>query len=396
MTLSTSRRNILAIIAVLALSAGLAMLGADSASANGNGRVIAVTGVASVDNEQVLVHIIAVVNAGRSDQEVAEAALRGVNARGLTASDYTLLANSWDQFSDGNAGNDYVVQRYNAIGEPSGARAAIDLSRATWNGADSPFAFQVPMGTTNICPSLVNECKGRQAFDGNNDIAWMKLRDANTLGVTWSGTSTDEADVAFNTNFTWSNDDPASAIDIETVALHELGHVAGIGHSDVIGSIMEPVYAGIRRTLTADDIAALQAWYGSTGGATATPEPTPDTTPTATPTPEPSPTALYVGTSSAGDGVAYSTSGRNGRDLIIEVTITDGSAANTVEGASVSIAVDDESGSYGTGSGTTDANGTVRWRIKNGASGTWFTTVTSATLSGLSCGDCGEVFGYPG
>ena len=45
MTLISSRRNLLAIIAVLAISAGLAMLGADSASAKSEGKTIAVTGL---------------------------------------------------------------------------------------------------------------------------------------------------------------------------------------------------------------------------------------------------------------------------------------------------------------------------------------------------------------
>ena len=395
MNITSSRRNLLAIIAVLAISAGLALFGADSASAKSNGRAIAVTGVSTVNGEQVLVHVIAAVNAGRSDQEVASAALRGVNARTLTSSEYTLLANSWDQFSDGDAGNDYVIQRYNAKDEPSGARAAIDSARATWTGADSPFAFQASMDSTGKCPSLVNECKGRQSFDGNNDIAWMGLRDVNTLAVTWSGTSTDESDVAFNTNFSWSDSDPATATDIETVALHEFGHVAGIGHSGVFGSIMEPVYAGIRRSLTGDDLAALQAWYGSSTGATPTPEP--DPTPVATPTNTPVPTAtpvpptgeFFIG--DAGyenlDGVAYSLSGKKGRDLIITVLVTDGS--NGVDGASVSItSTNSDTGWSGSGSTTTNTSGEARFRIRNADSGSWSTTVNSATLGSQSCGEC--------
>jgi hypothetical protein len=49
--------------------------------------------------------------------------------------------------------------------------------------------------------------------------------------------------------------------DFFTVALHELGHSLGLGHSEVTGSVMEPVYAGSRRSLHPDDIAGIQALY---------------------------------------------------------------------------------------------------------------------------------------
>ncbi len=65
---------------------------------------------------------------------------------------------------------------------------------------------------------------------------------------------------------TWA-DDPTDTtgdadFDLYTVALHEFGHSLGLNHSSVFGSVMEPVYAGARRTLTADDIAGIQAIYG--------------------------------------------------------------------------------------------------------------------------------------
>jgi len=60
-------------------------------------------------------------------------------------------------------------------------------------------------------------------------------------------------------------DDPfatGSTLDLYTVILHEFGHSLGLGHSTVVGSVMEPTYAGARRTLHADDIAGIQAVYG--------------------------------------------------------------------------------------------------------------------------------------
>ena len=395
MSITSFYQRLLVVLAVLVVSAGIAYFATDSASAQANHRAIAVTGITDVDGEAVIVHIIASLEAGKSDQEIAEAALRGVNARGLTASEYTLLENSWDQFSDGDPGNDFVSQRYNSDNEAAGAQAAIETARGTWNAVDSPFAFESGMGVSTICPSLVDECKGAQTFDGFNDIGWVRLRDRNTLAVAWSGTTIDESDVAFNIRHSWSTDEAGSGIDIETVALHELGHVAGIGHSEVGGSIMEAVYAGVRRVLTGDDIAALQALYGTGDGTTPTPTPTPD--PGATPPPVPTSTPvppvgdeLHVGAAgyADGDGVTYSLSGRKGRDLIITVHITDGSS--DVEGASVNItATNTDTGWSGSATGSTNSEGEARFRVRNADSGSWSTTVNSASAGSLSCdADC--------
>ena len=70
------------VIAVLVVSTGLVMVVTDSASSKANDHAIAMTGINMVNGEQVLL-IIASVQARKSDREVATAALRGVNARGL-------------------------------------------------------------------------------------------------------------------------------------------------------------------------------------------------------------------------------------------------------------------------------------------------------------------------
>ncbi|XP_043704101.1 metalloendoproteinase 5-MMP-like [Telopea speciosissima] len=56
----------------------------------------------------------------------------------------------------------------------------------------------------------------------------------------------------------------SNAIDLESVSVHEIGHVLGLGHSSVQEAIMYPsISAGIRKTgLANDDIQGIQVLYG--------------------------------------------------------------------------------------------------------------------------------------
>lgn len=66
------------------------------------------------------------------------------------------------------------------------------------------------------------------------------------------------------------------------VVAHEFGHVMGIGHSQFAAALMAPLCCAT--SLHPDDIAAVQARYGSSPAST----PTPGTPPTGTPTSTPS------------------------------------------------------------------------------------------------------------
>ena len=56
-------------------------------------------------------------------------------------------------------------------------------------------------------------------------------------------------------------------VDFYSVALHELGHALGLGHSDKPGAVMYPYYRK-SSSLTAEDITAIQGMYAAASGGT--------------------------------------------------------------------------------------------------------------------------------
>ncbi|MDH3610982.1 MAG: PKD domain-containing protein, partial [Nitrosopumilus sp.] len=238
-----------------------------------------VSAMGPVKDKDLYVHIWVLVPPGGDRNEIV---IKALEKRGVDRNEIVIKALSnngnqpefvgekfsttglyWDQFGDVALDNDFVTQNYNPLNDPSGGGGLVALlnTHSTWtNVVSSSFAFDYG-GVTTSCGSLVPECTQFlfQTFDGKNDVAWLPLTESNVLGVTWSGTSIDEADMALNTNFSWATN--GNDIDIETVLLHENGHVAGLGHSTDGEAVMYPSYHGVLRFLQSDDIDGISSLY---------------------------------------------------------------------------------------------------------------------------------------
>jgi Matrixin len=234
---------------------GLLAAAAPAAAAD---RVIAVDGV-SKHAADVRVEILVEVPAGDSARKAADRALEAQGAKRPPeepqSAAFTLNGLYWDTLR--------TVQSYNPAGQPTGAAAsALTNTYSTWNSVSGSSYRIGSGGTTNRCPSLVQECPGQQRFDGLNDVGWARLS-GGTLGVTWYSTSIDEADMAINNRYAWSTTcaQVAGAYDLQTVFLHENGHVAGLGHSSDRNAVMYPSYQTARCTLGTDDRNGIASRY---------------------------------------------------------------------------------------------------------------------------------------
>ena len=145
--------------------------------------------------------------------------------------------------------------------------ATMQRAASEWKSAGQiPFQFSYG-GTTTTTTVAPN--------DGTNAVFYSNKDGNGALAVcTWSSFSNGDMfgfdiefyDRAGTWDFSWSLNPTGSQFDVESVAVHEFGHALGMSHSDVSGSTM---YASIsagstqNRTLHADDIAGVNALYGS-------------------------------------------------------------------------------------------------------------------------------------
>lgn len=198
------------------------------------------------------------------------------DAPGSVSAQYTVNKHRW------SAGSMPITVAYNASGAPEGIDAAplIQDAIAKWNAvAPQSFAFAWAGTSTGSAGS----CGASVQRDGVNTVTFSDDLPQGTLGQTctvWSvsgGASAPlvEFDMELSSTVQWSTAEttPGNRYDLWSTILHEMGHAAGLGHTQDGSAVM---YASLKagtqkRTLADDDVQGLRAAYPAAANPTPTP-----------------------------------------------------------------------------------------------------------------------------
>ncbi|MBA4180910.1 MAG: hypothetical protein C0506_10015 [Anaerolinea sp.] len=208
---------------------------------------------------------------------------------GIATAQYKINSHKWA------SANIPVPVHYNAAGQGTNpdAGGVIQGAVTKWN-AVTPTKFTFTwMGTTT---RGTGACDDEIDADGFNTVAYATGLESGVLGSTCTlfkgpNAPIEEFDMVLDAGTPWSvaASTAKGKYDLPSTILHELGHAAGIRHPcETKGACtatekLAVMFAFLddgeqRRTLTADDEAALRAQYP--GGEVPTPSPTPAPSPT--------------------------------------------------------------------------------------------------------------------
>ncbi|XP_002993302.2 metalloendoproteinase 1-MMP [Selaginella moellendorffii] len=189
----------------------------------------------------------------------ARGTVRGGRGPGLGVRHYSFFPNSpkWES-------RQLLTYAIDASAPAVTGIAAADLS-ALFADAFASWAAVVPINFTEI-PSFAladiriifahGEHGDGRPFDG-------------ILGVLGHGFSPEDGRLHFDAAETWaldvSSSSSRSAVDLKSVAIHEIGHILGLGHSALESAVMYPNIGAreVKLELHSDDIEGAQMLYGA-------------------------------------------------------------------------------------------------------------------------------------
>jgi predicted Zn-dependent protease len=171
-----------------------------------------------------------------------------------------------------------------------------DMQRVSWGG-DTPVVLYIDDSVPNVYNDAIsaaihdwNTAVGREVLklggrvkttgiperDGVNTIYYLRewerdhANEQARTTVYWSGDRIYEADVRINAldhDFFWGTDPVPGKVDMQSLMLHEFGHVLGLAHTEGKGETAESVMvrslptALLRRSLAKSDLSSIRCEY---------------------------------------------------------------------------------------------------------------------------------------
>lgn len=166
---------------------------------------------------------------------------------------YALLAYRWKK-----CGLTYKFTTTTSDVSVTDQRNAVRSAFATWNATCGITFTEITSGTPDVTVGwAVGNHGDPYPFDGQGGVL------AHTV-ASYSNSIVTTADIHFDDAEYWNVN--GSSFDIETVALHEIGHLLGLDHSTNIDAVMITPYQTVRKALHSDDINAINAAYPPISG----------------------------------------------------------------------------------------------------------------------------------
>ena len=280
----------------------------------------------------------------------AMAGCAGALTEAGSVGDYVLVGNGWPKDASGGVAITYFIRSLTEKLDPAVARSEIERALREWTR----------YAKVTISPTLQQSAV--QSIDisfahGAHGDAYPFVPSGPALAHTFYPAPPNSeplaGDMHLNADEAWKT---GATVDLYSVALHEAGHALGLGHSDVPGSVMYPYYK-LSAGLAADDIAAIQALYGSAGPAAPAPKPTPTPNPKPTPTPKPNPTPAPSGPDTIAPVIQVAAPGSTIVSTSAASMTFSGTASDNVGVASVKWTT--STGDSGTASGTASWSATI-------------------------------------